>query len=56
MRGYRGRDSLMPLGLVPDNVEIGPDKITATARSSSATAACPACDNISAQVHSRYQR
>ena len=56
MRGYRGRDSLMPLGLVTDNVEIGPDKITATARSSSATAACPACDNISAQVHSRYQR
>jgi transposase len=46
----------MPLGLVTDHVEIGPDKITATARSSSTTAACPTCNNISAQVHSRYQR
>ena len=56
MRAYCGRDSLMPLGLVTDHVEIGPDKITATARSSSTTAACPACGNISAQVHSRYHR
>ncbi len=44
------------VGLVTDHAEIGPDKTTATARSSSTTAACPACGNISAQLHIRYQR
>lgn len=48
--------SLVPSGLVVESVNEFEDIIEATARSASATAACPSCGSVSRRVHSHYLR
>lgn len=48
--------SLLPPGLVIEQVRVSPDKIVILARSRQVRAACPACGRLSGQVHSRYER
>jgi transposase len=55
MRPYR-HESLLPLGLAIQRVEIGPSEITALARSRSATVSCPLCGGVTRRVHSCYER
>lgn len=48
--------SLLPDGLIVENLEIEATEIIAVARSRSATSPCPVCGHPSARVHSRYDR
>jgi len=52
----RFQTSLMPPGLLVDQVRFGEDEIIAIARSRDGTAACPSCGHRSGRVHSRYER
>jgi transposase len=53
---YSGFRSLSPVGLVINNVEIGPDLILITARCRASAGRCPYCGLQSERVHSRYER
>jgi transposase len=48
--------TLAPCGLAIEHIETEVDQLLIVARAVSRTAACPACDEVSASVHSRYQR
>jgi transposase len=48
--------SLLPDGLLVENIQHDEDEIVAVARSPSPTSRCPACGTMSAQIHSRYER
>ena len=48
--------SLMPPGLLVEQVRFGEDEIIAIARSRDRTAACPSCGGSSGRVHSHYER
>ena len=48
--------SLIPPGLAVDSVDNGGDTLVVTARSSTATAACPLCGIVSGRVQSHYVR
>lgn len=43
-------------GLQIDHLELTADGVTLTARSAAGSAICPQCGNVSARVHSSYQR
>jgi hypothetical protein len=45
--------TLAPCGLAIEHIETEADQLLIVARSVSRTAACPACDEMSASVHSR---
>jgi len=53
---YSGFRSLSPVGLLVNNVEIGPDLILITARCRAGAGRCPDCGLQSEWVHSRYER
>ncbi len=48
--------SLLPAGLVVDDVSTNDDAIQVLARSTSASASCPCCGSRSRHVHSHYRR
>ena len=48
--------SLLPPGLIIEQVRVSPDAIVTLARSRQLWAACPACGGRSERVHSRYER
>jgi transposase len=52
---FRAR-SLLPDGLIVEDVEHTGDMLVAVARSPSRTSSCPVCGRASTQVHSRYER
>jgi len=48
--------SLLPAGLVAEQVTVTPDLVSVFARGETAAAQCPVCNNPSRRVHSRYRR
>ena len=56
MRLRHYQHSLLPPGLVMEQVEIGGAEIVAVARSRSEKSCCPVCGRASTRVHSRYRR
>lgn len=56
MRSKFHRPTLIPSGLVVEGVEITPDKIVATTRSTSKASSCPRCGSVTRRIHSRYWR
>ncbi|MGA8383485.1 MAG: ISL3 family transposase [Stellaceae bacterium] len=54
--GYRGFRSLLPAGLLIDDVEIAVDRLVIRARCRAVVVSCPDCGRSSEQVHSRYER
>ncbi|MEO3471795.1 transposase family protein [Roseomonas sp. CAU 1739] len=48
--------SVIPVGLLPDEVEISSERVVMTVRSAVLEGCCPDCGNRSARVHSRYVR
>ena len=54
--GYRGFGSLLPAGLLIDDVEIAVDRLVIRARCRAVVVSCPDCGRSSEQVHSRYER
>jgi transposase len=53
--GFRSR-TLLPDGLVVEQLGCEGAEIVAIARSRSASSSCPACGRVSARIHSRYER
>src|SRR5579872_3793318 len=47
---------LSPVGLIVDEVEVGPDRISVTAHPVASRGVCPDCGQSSSRVHSRYRR
>lgn len=47
---------LIPAGLVVDQVRLDPDRLAILTHPRAATASCPACEQSSARLHSRYTR
>jgi transposase len=50
------RQTLVPAGLIVDQVEVGPNLITVVARAAAKCCVCPSCGHASNRVHSRYHR
>jgi transposase len=48
--------TLAPCGLAIERIETDAEKLLITARPASMTATCPSCGNVSARIHSKYQR
>lgn len=48
--------SLLPAGLIVDQVTVDADRVVVAARVRAATASCPLCRRPSRRVHSRYDR